>query len=532
MNKGYCLCAAFSLLVVVVFSFSQGAQIENFENEIYQVRDINLGSETAGTNIFSASLLNRSDSTKNLVIDIRTEGVGFGSPWQSWFFFQLKSHEYRRIKLEYEIATPFAGRIILRLGESEKYFDKEKWRSLGEAERAKNPYPEVKFFWKKEIYKKLDMEHEKAISDLISAYDICLEPLSPEKIFQIRAELPGRIKKAREEENPLRRKLSQLFKIDRECLQDFDFREETWGEKFSYLNSNFDAKEIKAEVFSIAGDAGNRITAFFATLKKDSQEKKPLIILLSGNPPGTKESLTSASMSLALLGYHTIGIDRRLSSRRLDKKEKFLTNYSDPVFDTLRLIDFLQSQSRFKISRIGIYGFSAGAAEAKFVAALDHRIDAAVLACCITSHNWLFKDKAGWFPIYSGMIIFPELGLGNPDIGNVTSEQFWENFNKVKPEHNPKAREIFNEIFPYFEDLDPLRVVPLIAPIPLLIVTGARDDQFPTPGVAEVDMAVEKEYQKYGLQSCSELYFQPRSGHTISLKGNYIIYSFFKRWLN
>jgi hypothetical protein len=49
-----------------------------------------------------------------------------------------------------------------------------------------------------------------------------------------------------------------------------------------------------------------------------------------------------------------------MTSRTLDNKGKFLSNFSDPVFDTLRVIDFLESQSELKISKIGIYGISAG----------------------------------------------------------------------------------------------------------------------------------------------------------------------------
>jgi hypothetical protein len=168
--------------------------------------------------------------------------------------------------------------------------------------------------------------------------------------------------------------------------------------------------------------------------------------------------------------------------------------------------------------------------EGKFVAALSGKIDAAVLACGITSNNWLFKDNA-WIPTYSGMIIFPELGLGTPDIAHLTREQFRENYEKVKPEHNQRARGIFNKLFPYFEELDALKIAPLIAPVPLMIVTGAQDEQFSTPGVVEVDEEVERAYQAYGLRSCSELYIQRRIGHAIDNKGGLVISAFLERWL-
>jgi hypothetical protein len=129
------------------------------------------------------------------------------------------------------------------------------------------------------------------------------------------------------------------------------------------------------------------------------------------------------------------------------------------------------------------------------------------------------------------MIIFPELGLGAPDIAHLTREQFRENYEKVKPEHNQRAREIFNKLFPYFEDLDALNVAPLIPPVPLMIITGARDEQFAIPGVVGVDEKVQSAFQSYGLRSCSELYIQPRAGHAVDGKGGLVLSAFLERWL-
>jgi fermentation-respiration switch protein FrsA (DUF1100 family) len=121
--------------------------------------------------------------------------------------------------------------------------------------------------------------------------------------------------------------------------------------------------------------------------------------------------------------------------------------------------------------------------------------------------------------------------LGKPDIANLTPEQFRENLNKLKPEHHAKAREIYRKEFPYFEDLDPLKTAPLIAPVPLLIVTGAQDDQFNPSGAVEVDQAVQNAYRKFGLSACSELYIQPRVSHTVDSTAGLVIAAFFERWL-
>lgn len=513
------------------FSFAVTQEIETVENGIFQIKNINLGSETVGTNLFSATIINRTNKPTNFVINLRSESIGLGrNNWQRHFFFRLQPKETKKIELEYEIVTPLIIRIILGFGESERYFDRDKWETLPREERMKKPPPKVNFFWERSFLNENLMESERILSNLICTHNVYLNKISAQKLSQIKSKLSSLIEKSRREENLLRSRLCKLFKIDRECPEKFDFGTETWSKKNPYWIWIFERNQMFVEVFSIAGEKENRIDAFFITSKRDAHEEKPLIFLLGGNPPGTKESLISSSIYFAHLGYHTVGIDRRPTARKLDKKEKFLTNFSDPVFDLLRLLNYIQSQSKYKVSKIGIYGFSAGASEGKFVAALDERIDAAVLGCGITSHNWMFKDRA-WFPTYSGMIIFPELGLGHPDIANLTSEQFWENFNKVKTEHNQKAREIFNKVFPYFEDMDPLKVTSLIAPVPIMVITGAQDDQFRTSGVVEVDEAVQNAYKEFGLLPCSELYIQPRAGHTVNTKAGFVIAAFFERWL-
>jgi pimeloyl-ACP methyl ester carboxylesterase len=512
---------------VLLVRLSSIAQIESFENDMFRVREIMLGAESAGSHLFSATVINRSSLKKNFVINIRTECLGLGrSNWQREFFFILEPHEIKKVKAEYEVMTPMFNRITLRFGEAEKYVDTGKWLNLSGEEKAKN---RITFFWTKNVLPRVGSLDERILREWVSQYNVYLNPISLDRLSQIKEGLSGLIKKSRTED-PLRDKLGRFFHITREYPQDYDYHKEAWEKDFSFLESKFENQQISTDIFSISGDADNRISAFIASRKKDVYEKKPIIFLISGNPPGTKESLVNDSLFFAKLGYHTVGIDRRKTSRILDQKEKFLTNFSDPISDLLRLIGFFYSQSKYPFSNIGIYGFSMGAAEGKFVAALSDRISAVVLACGIASHNSLFKDEA-WFPTYSGMIIFPELGLGKPDIANLTPEQFRENLNKLKPEHHAKAREIYRKEFPYFEDLDSLKTTPLIAPVPLLIITGAQDDQFNPSGVVEVDQAVQNAYRKFGLSACSELYIQPRVSHTVDSTAGLVIAAFFERWL-
>ena len=99
----------------------------------------------------------------------------------------------------------------------------------------------------------------------------------------------------------------------------------------------------------------------------------------------------------------------------------------------------------------------------------------------------------------------------------MSSTEFWKYHDKAKPEHNTRARKIFRELYPAFDDMDPEKVTPLIAPAPCLIVSGALDDQFNPAGVVEVDLAMQKSYKSLGFPECSELFIQSREGHSVGL---------------
>ena len=482
-----------------------------FENEAFVVRQITLGSETVGPQPFSAVVTNRSGRTRTLIVDIRVEATGPGTAnWQGQFNFPLAPGEMRRITADYEIPVPLLRRTILRFGEATDPAAFEGWLWTKTLDPSSRPSAET-------------------LRATFAPHELHLSRLSDVRLSELRRRLPEAIQRSRTE-GALRGRLRDLFRPASSAGPDFGYRIEPWEEDTEKVESTFSAHAVAVESFSITGEGGTRITAFIATAKDGAEETKPLLILLSGNPPGTRERMASGAAFFARLGYHAVGVARRKTARVWDSKARFLSYSTDPVNDVRRLIDYLQSQSRHRFSRIGLYGFSAGAREGMFVAALDDRISAAALASGLTSHDWSFKDDA-WIPTFSGMIVFPDLGLGTPDIGNLRGEQRWETIARAKPEHHARARAIFAKEFPYFEDMDPVKVAPLAAPIPLLIVSGARDGQFQVPGVVEVDEAVQQSYAKLGFSGCADLYIGPRAGHAVDVDGSRVICAFFDRWL-
>jgi len=522
----------FVLLATVLIQplWSQDIQIESYSDENFVIQEIRLKEPSVGNNQFEALIKNKTDEIKYVVIDVRTECLGIGNTnWQHQVIFQINPLEERKLIDSYFICTPIIGRIRISFGESDRYFDRKKWMLLSQTERSKNPPPENKFFWRK-IINGSDISVAESPGRSITQLTSFLNDVTPDRLQTIKSSLPDLITKSRAVKNPLRARLNGLTLANRKVPKDFDPQPGQWTYGSAKIKTNLERFKIKADVFTISGEGETRIAACFVSAASDFSQKKPLVILLSGNPPGTKESLINAAMYFASRGYHAITMDRRESARTLDSKEKFIPNFTDPVYDARRLLDYLVWNPDYNIGKIGIYGISAGAGESMLTTILDDRIDAAVLACGTTSFNQLFKND-GWIPTLSGMIIYPELGLGNPAVGKLSTLEFWEYFEKAKPEHNAKAKEIYTDLFPEFEDLDPEKNAPLIAPVPCFIVSGARDDQFNPAGVVEVDLAMQKAYEEYDLPECSELFIQSRAGHIVNLQAAGLIAVFFDRWL-
>jgi len=521
----------FALLGILISGWTLGPVRggEDFENDSYRIRIVDPGAGAPGPNTLSFVMVNRTALTKYVEIDVRTESVGIGTVnWQRQFYHALAPLETKTIEEEYVVGGPYLVRTIVTFGEFDRSADTDKL--LAKDQEDWRPQPETRPIWRQVVPNNDPRGFRKSLIEAAEQPVPVLADIPDKRLSRIRSELPGLITGSRIKDNPARTRLGQLIRTRRECPGDFDFRREAWQTSKQTPPAALSLPGLIAEPFSISGDAGSRIQAFFATAGENIARERPLILLLSGNPPGTKESMAVAAAFLAGLGYHAVGIDRRPSSRLWDSKDKILSYLADPVFDALRLIAYLKSQTSYRIGKIGLLGISAGASEGKFVAALDDSVQAAVLACGVASFDWLFRDEA-WVPTFSGMMIFPELGLGQPEIGKLTRSQWQELLAKLTPELNARAHKVFNETFPFFKSLDPVEVVPLIAPIPLMLVTGAQDEQFKVPGVVEVDLAATKAYATFGLKACSELYIGPRIGHGVDLRGMRVIAAFFERWL-
>lgn len=249
----------------------------------------------------------------------------------------------------------------------------------------------------------------------------------------------------------------------------------------------------------------------------------PTILYLTGNPPGRKESGIVPGMFLADLGLQVVAVDRRESARHTGRGE-YLTSVADPVFDAGRVVDYLLSRADVDPERIGVFGFSKGAEEGMFLAVLHPSVRAAALASRLVAQESLFASD-GWLPTLYSEDVLSDLGLDSL-VGNMSGLR-----SAITPEVSAKALRAYRTRYPWFDALDPAAVLPLAAPKPVLVVTGARDRQIALPGVLRLDDAVQAAYRDTGSPGNAELQIMPRSDHGMSAEAVENVGRWLDEWL-
>ncbi|RPI53154.1 MAG: hypothetical protein EHM55_14640, partial [Acidobacteria bacterium] len=172
-----------------------------------------------------------------------------------------------------------------------------------------------------------------------------------------------------------------------------------------------DAGIYRAERFSFASEAGERVPGIFLKSVR-ATDRRPAIVLLHGTG-SRKEELLGTMRTLADRGFVSAVIDSRHHGERIttgsDNDQYYaamLETYRtgkgrpylyDTVWDVMRLIDYLQTRADVDGTRIGIMGISKGGTEAYLAAAVDPRIVAAVPVIGVQGYRWAL-DNNQWQP--------------------------------------------------------------------------------------------------------------------------------------
>lgn len=157
--------------------------------------------------------------------------------------------------------------------------------------------------------------------------------------------------------------------------------------------------------------------------------------------------------------------------------------------DDLMALDYLCSRPEVDRKRIGVTGMSMGSTRSWWLAALDERISAAVCVACLTRYQDL---------IATGRL----------------------------REHG-----IYYFVPGVLKHFDTEAVVSLVAPRPLLTLTGDRDGGSPISGVETINSFAAAVYRLYGKDECFRGIVYPGVAHKYTAKMWRETLSWLDRWL-
>jgi dienelactone hydrolase len=287
--------------------------------------------------------------------------------------------------------------------------------------------------------------------------------------------------------------------------------------------------------FSFAADAENRVPGILVKSASAGTPptRRPVVIALHGTG-GNKESQRAFLTELARSGLIGIAIDGRyhgarakggkeakateyvaaiLRTYRTDKEHPF---FFDTAWDTMRLIDYLETRDDVDRTRIGLIGFSKGGIETYLTAAADPRVAVAVPCIGVQSFRWAMENNSWQSRIGTVQAAFvaaaKDAGIENPGAEFV--------------------RTFYDRVAPgIYGEFDGPAMLPLIAPRPLLSINGEIDPRTPMPGLQLCAEAARAAYRAAGAEEKFVLHVQPKTGHKVLPESMTLAREWFVRWL-
>jgi dienelactone hydrolase len=281
--------------------------------------------------------------------------------------------------------------------------------------------------------------------------------------------------------------------------------------------------------FSYASDAHNRVPGILVK-RSDSVGRRPVVIALHGTG-GKKEDELGFARQMAQLGFIGVVIDGRYHGARAssgsgsaDYQSAILRAYRgngehplffDTVWDVMRLIDYLTTRDDVDARRLGLFGISKGGIETYLTAAVDPRVAVAVPCLAVQGFAWELQHNA-W---QSRAATFVDaLNSAAHDAGVRADADFLKAF--------------YAKVAPGLDaEFDGPRMVPLIAPRPLLAINGDSDARTPRPGLDEIAAQVRAIYAAGHVAERFTLLLEPHTGHQVTPEGSAAAQAWFVRWL-
>jgi dienelactone hydrolase len=291
-----------------------------------------------------------------------------------------------------------------------------------------------------------------------------------------------------------------------------------------------EGRGLVREHITFAADAKDQVTAILVK-PSDSVGRRPVVIQLHGTG-GNKEQLLPRLTTLAARGFIGVAIDGRYHGERAKRMEGLPNGYGnaifkafqtgeehpffyDTVWDVMRLIDYLETRPDVDTTRIGLGGFSKGGIETYLTAALEPRVVVAVAGHGVQSFKWAL-DHGAWDS--RAWTIRDALEAAAEKNNTAVNAQF--------------VRTFYDRVAPgIYGDFDGPAMLPLIAPRPLLVITGDSDPRTPLSGVKECAAAAERAYKTAGVPDKFSLMIEPNTGHEQTPAYDEAMVGWFVRWL-
>jgi predicted esterase len=283
--------------------------------------------------------------------------------------------------------------------------------------------------------------------------------------------------------------------------------------------------------FEFSSEADQRVPAI-ALLKQsliDDGKRHPCAIVLHGTG-GKKEGELPILKKLAAKGFVAVSIDGRFHGERgkpadynaaitqafKDGGSKAHPMYYDTVWDVMRLIDLLQTRPEIDPDRIGLMGISKGGIETWLAAATDTRIAVAIPCISLQSFKWGLEHDA-W-----------QNRVGTVKAGFTAAAKA----EGVDPPDAKFARRFYDRVIPgIYSTFDGPAMLPLIAPRPLLGISGDKDPINPLPGARLCEDAAKAAYARAGAADKFRLLVEEDTGHAVNPKAEAAAIDWFVKWL-
>jgi predicted esterase len=242
------------------------------------------------------------------------------------------------------------------------------------------------------------------------------------------------------------------------------------------------------------------------------QERHPAVIVLHGTG-GKKEEQMDWLKDLAGRGFVAVAIDARYHGERGDPAKynaaiaqafadgKSHPLYYDEVWDQMRLIDYLQTRPQIDPKRIGMIGISKGGIESWLTAAVDPRVACVVPCISVQCFKWGL-DNDGWH----GRISTVQKGF------DLTAKA--EGI--VKPD-SAFVQKFYDHLIPgIYTQYDCPRMLELITPRPMLVISGEKDPINPLPGMKIAEAAAKKAYETANAADQFDVIVEAGIGHAVN----------------